>query len=308
MTTTETKASNKHVVPRLPILSPENRREHAKWHAYFSRVYGESVPEEGVDLNAFEWFYGFAPLSVTPLWDASVFEEGLAFAGNTSGYYLDRVATWYPDSALGTVGFFVHREEAASARRLDFLRLAQRLEVLRVAAPERGAVWFYHCPGSGVFLELAGRARAVVRDRGELSPPWPRGRLADRGAAEYMRANDYGVLVFARAFSRFCEIVVRLDGSVSGACPPSSVPLSSGWSAPRPCDCAPDARVLNCGFVGALQPSRRFAPGRLPLWLALPLAGALTMIVALLLSRGSPCCWGPRRPRGAGAGCPAGTS
>ena len=45
-----------HRVPTLPVLTGRNRKAHARWHAYYERVYG--VPVRGrVDLNAFTWFY-----------------------------------------------------------------------------------------------------------------------------------------------------------------------------------------------------------------------------------------------------------
>ena len=52
-----------HRVPPLPTLTPENRKAHPQWHAYFERVYREPVAEP-VDLNRFTWFYHCAPFDV----------------------------------------------------------------------------------------------------------------------------------------------------------------------------------------------------------------------------------------------------
>jgi hypothetical protein len=56
-----TRTAYVHTVPKLPVLTAMNRSEYPEWHAYFERVYHESVGLTPIDLNKFTWFYHFAP-------------------------------------------------------------------------------------------------------------------------------------------------------------------------------------------------------------------------------------------------------
>lgn len=182
-----------HRVPTLPVLTGRNRKAHARWHAYYERVYG--VPVRGrVDLNAFTWFYWSAPFDppLTPrtqlrIEDArrprlhtpvvqTLVDAGRVWLGDVALKYeahlptatADRLRLRDGDAFRGRMPT-VCRTRAGLMSALSFYGFfvcrptmlpdpfdPHRIEVLRVRDTwaARG-VWYWCVRGSGVYLDVA---------------------------------------------------------------------------------------------------------------------------------------------------------
>ena len=168
-----TSSHTEHVwVQRLGIVE----REHSAWGHYLRTVYGPAVPLP-FDLRRLRWFWWWAPgaSNITrlemPVWrhplpgEAWVpglrTERHLAFAG----FFIRPPST---DSELRAGG-----KAAAAQSRVESIAKGS-IEVMRVShpssestqsafGPEAAAhdqVWYWHAPGSGIFLS-PGRSLAV---------------------------------------------------------------------------------------------------------------------------------------------------
>ena len=152
-----------HSTVTLPVLNHGNRAEHADWHLYYERVYGEPVRSgTAVDLNTFTWFYSFAPLP--PEWecvmrtirlgwgedDERPFGALLRFQGREDS----------PETILSRSGAFVKRCTDQALLKDEYI------EVLRTnqgdGANETRSCWFFHTVGSGFWI----RTRRVCFPRG----------------------------------------------------------------------------------------------------------------------------------------------
>jgi len=139
----------------LPVLTSTNRADHAEWHAYFERVYGEAVTSP-VNLNTFTWFYHWAlpaPMGRTVSRYAHSGDVPVngpwVLVQTTRVNPLTLFNILNPETVLSSRGFFVNR-------RLDEVSLAagSRVEILRVSDVEVQQRWFYVVRGSGVFIDL----------------------------------------------------------------------------------------------------------------------------------------------------------
>ena len=138
----------------LPVLTTENRAKWPEWHNYYEQVYGLPVAS-AVDLNAFSWFYDFAPIAERPIesparhalpvlghrfFDLMPFGCPLKFVGNTG----------WPEFIVSKVGYFVKRPLR------DDLVSDRQIEVLRTKAGEGSKetreAWFFHTVGSGFWV------------------------------------------------------------------------------------------------------------------------------------------------------------
>lgn len=147
----------------LPTLtnSASSRVEHAEWHAYVERVYGESVTDP-VDLNTFRWFYNWAPLHLLKRRPLGVNDVAL-YHWRPNLYYCtgNMVCSYYKQ-----YGYFVAKPS------YNYGNVPSgRAEVLHhscIAEDNSTDVWFYYLPGSGVFLKSTTNVSvAVWSNRGQ---------------------------------------------------------------------------------------------------------------------------------------------
>jgi hypothetical protein len=206
----------------LPVLSATNRTEHAEWHAYFERVYGEPVTSP-VDLNTFTWFYHWAPrhpgrvvgrytrVGEVPVDGPWMFVRHTGFDIHTALNYHN------PETALSRQGFFVNR-------RLDNVSLTtgSRVEILRVSDYEVEQRWFYIVRGSGIYIDLP---CTVTRQ--------PKPNVNDD---RLMDGIQHGAIF--EWFDSRLELVLRGYGGsgISSPCV-DGLRYSSGWSRPIPLNC-----------------------------------------------------------------------
>ena len=162
------------------------------WAPYLSAVYGEAVDANEVDLKQVGWFY-WSPMPALRGLCLQLFDTlavpnslplGKAFvAANYSGvplHYGSQMQapsfshptagmtsftrpkwcqrTCAPAHLASAAGFFV-KVAPLSVKLLS----GSRIEVMHVNFAESGVAWFYHTPGSGVFIDLD-----ALRMRGRL--------------------------------------------------------------------------------------------------------------------------------------------
>ena len=282
---------SRNTLPTLPVLTSANTRSEALWHAYIRRVYHEDVTGDTVvDLNRFGWLWDHnetgAPSAVRTLFsshpclrvcrlgiDHQAY-EGTPWTGAHGG----------PEDVDSMNGFFVARPfllpEAVPA--CERLEVVHRLNDIWLQA-EVGISWFFHAPGSGIFLschELPvrnGRILAIDRRTSSSLPGdgWPGDGPVALGA--YMDTHNIAMLVVTEAdFSiqrhipsgnARTEIIVRQTQPVAlsdwwGGTTEASLPHRScltdaemglafhtGLGGTRPCACVPSA-TLNCDASG----------------------------------------------------------
>jgi len=268
------------------------------WRPYLSAVYGEPVDGNDVDLSTLGWFYwsptlplrGVCVRLVGRLSNPDPMQEGIAFMGaNHSGVPLHydptqmeppRFAqpahgvamkgnsftlpqwctpTCLPAQIASAVGFFVKVSEPLPS---------SRIEVTHINYDESGASWFWHTPGSGVFIDLdALRKRGSVlllHNRGDFDAHG-RGKWVSQQAAHIMRSHDIAAVLFRSGLGvpGVPEFIVRHTsedpGDQGGACPLAAALLSTGLLHPRPCSCEPRALAMNCR-PPSIPPSTPFPP------------------------------------------------
>jgi len=268
------------------------------WRPYLSAVYGEPVDGNDVDLSTLGWFYwsptlplrGVCVRLVGRLSNPDPMQEGIAFMGaNHSGVPLHydptqmeppRFAqpahgvamkgnsftlpqwctpTCLPAQIASAVGFFVKVSEPLPS---------SRIEVTHINYDESGASWFWHTPGSGVFIDLdALRKRGSVlllHNRGDFDAHG-RGKWVSQQAAHIMRSHDIAAVLFRSGLGvpGVPEFIVRHTsedpGDQGGACPLAAALLSTGLLHPRPCSCEPRALAMNCR-PPSTPPSTPFPP------------------------------------------------
>ena len=301
----------------LPRLSASNVGALKVWHDYVARIYHERISgNRSVDTSSFSWFYH-------DFGQANIISSGpctaVCHVSNVGGPIYDGtpwIGTKGPETQVRFYGFFVHRsyisEEAAVA--------CERLEVFHVASrwltgDERGASWFYHTVGSGIFLDchaLRQRGRILAfRDKEDRGSPRNDGYESDADVADWMQIHGVAMIIYTQAkigkkgssANPRTEVVVRHRqpgfteyGASTGACldhPSIDVPLRTGLEGSLPCVCIPQHNfangddsdehpdALNC--LGSADPgSARQQATSYATSLAIPTccAGAITMATA----------------------------
>lgn len=147
------------------LLVIDSSKEHSPWLHYLSSVYGTPL-KLPIDLRAFKWFWWWAPGTrnltrfEVPVWRT-----------------LRPGDVWLPgmriERHLSQAGFFVqmHQEPCRTSGFTD----GSKIEVMRVSHPpgegphtaygpeaaSTSQVWYWHAPGSGIYLSL-GRSLAVA--------------------------------------------------------------------------------------------------------------------------------------------------
>ena len=270
----------RNVLPSLPLLTVASATIQPEWEAYARRVYHQSLGSlaDGatLDPNTFSIFYRdsggqslvFADdpcLEVCTLesWpDREAVYDGTPWVGDSG-----------PEKGIGEIGFFVHRpfilRQAAQA--------CDVLEVMHVRTEwlggEKGVSWFFHAPGSGIFLhchELPTEGQIVVyRNRADWQEAHGgRSWVMDEHILGTLEEEGVAMLIFTAAdFTVFdsdgtnpsTEIVVRhknrrsneLD-SGRGSClddPRIGFQFRTGFDASLPCVCRPrdpPRAAINC--------------------------------------------------------------
>lgn len=161
----------------LPLLQQATTKgveaPHRRWHDYYRSVYGENVSND-VDLRQFTWFYWDAPLGLDPAHVLPMPRDAKGGVPIGRAWRGAMPLGWEPEGVLGSLGFF---RMAAPEPASHFQR--GRIEVLRVRTrwtaieAMHGVAWFFHCVGSGVFLEATPSTTLRVRNRAEVFMPNP---------------------------------------------------------------------------------------------------------------------------------------
>lgn len=300
----------------LPVLRPtrENRDLFPEWHAYFERVYGHPVRCD-IDLNSFSFFYNDSPLGVPTkhnVWPRAN-QAWTSFV------------PYFPEHYVGAIGYFVKRPPAAlpatgrvevmrvAYANADFLRGVEWLEASRLRRYGESKVsWFFVVVGSGVYIDIADRRTAVMRDRDE----WPleiwRGE-SDEDVMRCMAAMGVDAILFKGSKGRGglpplyslyfftherAELVVRAANS-GGSCP--SLRYYAGWRGSV--EARPNYRCAfaNTGVCPAARPVRCRHPGLaraayLVLILAFNLVSSVSEIVGRCVRLPALCCVLRKRP------------
>ena len=277
------------VLPHLPsgvIMEPA-------WLQYLQRVYHQSTPPEGVqvDLNELSWFYLDAPtvgsVEVCKAGLHDLTADGNPWVGPDAGVGSG------PETAIAIAGFFVRRPFPSHAE----LASCDTLEVSHVqyeASWSRGVTWFYHSRGSGIFLDChnlpAGAEIEVYEDRAAFAQAIhpSRGYADDGRLRTIMAERNLKMLSFLRADWSFkwgsaaknprTEIVVRnadYGSTTHTAClQETGISLRTGMGGTLPCVCDSDLTVTNCNLtpLGAPVPhALRPAPSApMPSWTSRP--------------------------------------
>lgn len=278
-------------MPRLPVLTAANALTEPHWHAYIRRVYHQ--PIEGdmvVDLNTFGWFWRGAAdhaadgpvnalLSETPCLSVCSLDMDVVACEGT---------LWHgdqgPEDVRSMGGFFVARPFLlpSSVPACDVLEVAHHINDSWENA-EVGVSWFYHAPGSGVFLDCHelprrdGRIVAYTR-RTDFPEVWDQSMDGPVKLATYMDRENIAMIVFTEAdYSNQrqvlggnprTEIIVRQNQAVPpsdwfGGYPEGGLPhracltddeigmrFHTGFGGARPCACDATVDFLNCNESG----------------------------------------------------------
>lgn len=291
----------------LPTL--RRRGAHPAWDRYLEAVYGDDV-RYPVRLSDFEWFYrcdcrttdrhcngSTAHCDVSSGWKSSCLRESAPLSA------LPRIWFSAPDKPMCTssyreafVGLHVAEHVALNPSWRNWPNPEKRLarygvwlyprplptclpsdtwvEVIRVREGyESGTpfTWFYHAPGSGVWLNtgrttcIAEAQRDSLQFSGDPSHVASAALLAERGFAQGKRIDTHlskkarGNLEATRArldtlqrngpFGNMLEIVdVRPEAAQNcglAGCSCTGT-LRAGWNASRPCRCDARRVVANC--------------------------------------------------------------
>ncbi len=135
-----------------------------EWDAYFRSVYGDNVDMWPTDAHRLRWFWWWAPGSsnLTRI-EAPVWRRTLPGEIWVPGLRMER--------HLSVAGFFVTPLEVALHRSSEpaaHVEREQTVEVMRISHPSSegsrvafggeaagvGQIWYWHAPGSGIFLYL----------------------------------------------------------------------------------------------------------------------------------------------------------
>jgi len=293
---------------RLPVAESAA----SPWAAYLGNVYGGAVPLP-VDLKRLALFYvSLLPADSCieeqkppPCRDCAgwleaedpvrVYDEWQheqAFVAHSLYPRTRMQMLWFePMQATMQTGWF-----ASASRRggppLEVIRLppmpartdcldgdgAQMLEGVRGAG-----CWFYEAAGSGVFVQPGPRqaySSRVMAYR-EMRPGLGVSQAVDCHFANAARRGGW------HAVQIKSELVIANDAcmhgahAVSGACPPPSLPISSGWQGGAPCRCADGFGTINCAASAraSMGPQRiyQLAPNASSTWAMWHLAWADTL-------------------------------
>jgi len=274
-----------NVLPRFPVLTSANQQTERAWHKYVQRVYHEPVGNRTIDLNTFRFLYRFGEVDMLLQHDhclqvcisslTTQTYEGTPFVG-VSG----------PDRAFEDIGFFVFRPPATA----ELFEGCTTIEVSHMLSSwnggEMGASWFFHTPGSGIFLSCnnlpsSGRIE-IIKDRFVWEARYGRRWQFETTIANEMKLNDIAMLIiyhsdlqiFGEGFSNGAnprtEIIVRhgdnllwtheRDGQRGGCLDDPSmmhVDFRTGLDGTLPCLCEYDATrprsFLNCDLTPVAQ-------------------------------------------------------
>lgn len=253
----------------LPRLTASNAGELTAWHEYVSTVYHERIRgNQSVATSLFSWFYNSfgqrRVLGGSPC-------TAVCPVSNVGGPKYDGtpwIGTKGPEKQIRFYGFFVHRpflseHEVVECARLEVFHVASRW----LAGDERGASWFYHTVGSGIFLDcdaLRRRGRIVAfRDKDAPGAPRRDGWRKDEEVGDWMAAHGVSMIVYTQArigkhgpsANPRTEIAVRHArqglaeyGNERGSCldyPGIDVPLRTGFEGSLPCVCIPQHNLAN---------------------------------------------------------------
>ena len=146
------------IIERLPIVDMSS--DTSAWLSYLRRVYPHR--NDTVDLNTFTFFYWDAPINVTLLhycdWhdERGRVEDGTPWIGGPEAW------EWGPEHMMRQVGFFVFRARSPGAVRsyfesnsLEVLRYGPNARLVSLNDESDHTAWFYHCIGSGIYVDTS---------------------------------------------------------------------------------------------------------------------------------------------------------
>ncbi len=141
----------------LPVLTPENAREEPAWHAYYERHFHQPVSLP-VQLGTWTWFYKDAPLSKDLELRAVIPQRfhTLPTGAHLVDLQCGKHAREWPECILQQSGRFASNPSARAALTAPWLEVMRTNAGAGATEEKRGEQWFYHAPGSGIFLENAG--------------------------------------------------------------------------------------------------------------------------------------------------------
>ena len=275
----------RNTLPLLPVLTAENAQSERAWHNYIRAVYHQDITHGmSIDLNTFGWFWtnegpnyeavrtmlATPCLQVCSLGVASMVYEGTPWRGDIG-----------PEDVRPMHGVFIARPFLLP----ETIPTCDRIEVAHRSNPdwagaEVGVSWFFHAPGSGIFLSCHNLPRAnegrhiaaYVRRTDSGVGDWPNPE-GGTGLSNYMDYYHLSMLVFTEAdysiqrnvlgLNPRTEIIVRQaqdappsdwygghseDGLPHRSCltdPAIGLTFTTGLGGTLPCGCSPKS-YLNC--------------------------------------------------------------
>ena len=165
----------------LPILTKDNVNIYKDWHKYYETVYKKPVTHD-VDLNTFNWFYWYSPLGNikvfqihSPIGAIYTKEEIVnEMPGENIPFIFNYKITqnnhtkWNrqnknfllnaPEVQLKYAGFFIRKKVKITNYFIEVFRTNLSFFT------EKGACWFFHVKGSGIFLKTGNTFIGIRKD------------------------------------------------------------------------------------------------------------------------------------------------